>query len=71
MGTLLISLLVGLVIGGVVLGILWKQLKTVVKNNAAADYIRKNSFRLTQQQDVYLYKKLDRQPRQQQQGGRR
>ncbi len=61
----LITAIAALVVGGIVFGILFSQLKTVVKQSAAAEYIKKDSFRLTHQQDLYLYKKTERSPRQQ------
>ncbi len=58
----LITAIAALVVGGIVLGILWSQLKSVAKQNAAAAYVKKDSFHLTYQKDVYLYKKTDKRP---------
>lgn len=56
----LISLIIGLAVGGITLLVLFRQLKTVVQQRAAADYVDPNSLKLSQQQDLFLYKKTDR-----------
>ena len=61
----MITAIAALAVGGIVFGILFSQLKTVVKQSAAAEYIKKDSFRLTHQQDLYLYKKTEKRPREQ------
>ena len=60
-----ITAIAALVVGGIVFGILFSQLKSVVKQSAAAEYVKKDSFRLTHQQDLYLYKKTEKRARQQ------
>lgn len=63
----IVCIIIGLVVGGIVLGSLLSQLKTVVPNNTASDYIKQGSFNLTQRNDLFLYTKTERQPRPQQQ----
>ena len=61
-----ICLLIGAIIGGIVVGIMLSQLHSVTPNNAAAEYLVKDSFHVTMQDEVFLGKKLDRRPRAQQ-----
>ncbi len=50
-----IFLIVGLAIGAAVAFSFKAQMKTVRRKSGAANYIRDGSFRLTRQQDIYLY----------------
>ena len=63
---MLVCIIIGLIAGGIVLASLLSQLKTVVRNNTASDYIKQGSLHLTQRNDLYLYTKTDRTPRAQQ-----
>ncbi len=57
---MMIALIAALVVGGIVLGILWSQLKSVHKEDSATNYVKPESFQLEFQQDRYLYKKTER-----------
>lgn len=64
---LIISLIIGVIFGAIVRGSMLSQLKSVIRKNEAAEYVRKNSFKVSQRNDLYLYKKLDKQMIQRQQ----
>jgi len=67
--TLLTGLVIGLVVALVVTGI-WKgQLKTVRMQTAAADYIKKDSMKITQSNDLYLYRHVTKTKRETNSGG--
>lgn len=57
---ILISLGVGIVIGFVFIMIFLGQLKTVATKKSACDYIRRDSLKLTQKREIFLYKKVDK-----------
>ena len=61
-----ICLLIGAIIGGIVVGIMLSQLHSVAPNNRAADYVVRDSFQVTFQDESYLGNKVDRTPRAQQ-----
>ncbi len=63
---ILIALVIGLVIGGITVGSLLGQLKSVVQQHAAADYVNKGSMQLRQKQDLFLNTKTERTPIQRQ-----
>ncbi len=52
---ILICLLIGIIVGLIAVLIMKGKLKTVRKNNFAADYVVNNSMKLTQNRDYYLY----------------
>lgn len=54
-----ISALIGLVVALIYLLTLRGQLKSVSRNNSAANYVKSGSFNLTRQREIYLYKTLD------------
>lgn len=54
----LISLGVGIVIGFVFVMVFLSQLKTVAAKKSACDYIRRDSLKLTQKREIFLYKKI-------------
>ncbi len=57
---LLISLAIGLVVALIVTGIMRSKLKSVRFKSGASDYMKKESFVLTQSRDIYLYKTVTR-----------
>ena len=59
---LLISLAIGIVIGIIVLASLKSQLKTVKLQHGADNYEKSGSFKITNQYDHFLYKKVEKQP---------
>lgn len=61
-----ICLLIGAIIGGIVVGIMLSQLHSVTPNNAAADYVVKDSFHVTFEDEIFLGKHTERRPRPQQ-----
>ena len=50
-----ISLGIGILIGFIVVGVMRRALKSAVLQDAADNYIRQNSFNLTNQRDSFLY----------------
>lgn len=62
----MIPILIGLAAGGITLFKLFSELKTVVKNRAAADYVNAGSMKFSRRQDLFLYKQTDRTPIQRQ-----
>ena len=65
---LLISLGIGLVAALIYTSILKGQLKSVAPAKSAQNYICADSFKLTDSRDVFLYRNVTRQPRQQNNG---
>ncbi len=57
------SIAIGLVVGLIVASSLKNQLKSVRGQVTATDYMRKDSMRLTDQQDLYLYSNVAKTPR--------
>lgn len=57
---LAIALVIGLILAFVVTGSMKGQLTSVRRQTAAASYIKQNSLKVTQQNEVYLYKKVER-----------
>lgn len=57
---LLISLALGLVVGSIVTGNMKAQLDSVHSKAQAMDYVKKDSMKVTQSQDMFLYKHVDR-----------
>ena len=58
--SLLISLVIGLVIALIVTGIMASKLKSVRFKYGASDYMKKDSFALTNSRDIYLYRNVTR-----------
>lgn len=67
--SLLIALGVGLAAGGIGVFMLFSTLKTVRQQSGAADYRKQGSFQLETRRDMYLYKKVKREPKPQDNGG--
>lgn len=59
----LISVVVGVVIAFVVVGVMKGQLKSVRRQSGASNYVAHESFDLTISQDVFLYARTTRTPR--------
>lgn len=57
---ILISLGAGAVVAAIVMFALYKQMKNVSKKATANDYMKKDSLKVTQSRDVYLYTHTDR-----------
>ena len=55
-----ICIVIGLVGAFLIVGSMKAQLKTVRKQTAAANYVKKGSMQLATQQDLFLYSKVDR-----------
>lgn len=60
---ILIALLVGFVIAFIATAVMRARLKTVRAKSGAADYVKKDSFRLTGESDRYLYRNVTRRAR--------
>lgn len=58
--SLLIALGVGLAAGGIGIIMLFANLKSVHQQHGAADYKKPNSFHLDMHRDLYLYRKVER-----------
>ncbi len=63
---LLIPIIIGLIIAAVIMFMLHGQMKTVKMNDEASDYIKKGSFHLSRSRDVFLYKRVEKQRKEQQ-----
>lgn len=55
-----LSLVVGFVIALIVVLILWGQMKSVRRQPAARDYMKRDSLKLTEQRDLFLYTTVSR-----------
>lgn len=59
--TVLIAVAIGALLALLIpMSILKGQLKTVRRQNTAANYVRPNSMQLTQKRDIYLYRNVIR-----------
>ncbi len=69
--SLLIALGVGLAVGGIGIFFLFSNLKSVHQQHGAADYKKPNSFHLDMHRDLFLYRKVSRKekPQENQNGG--
>lgn len=59
------NIVIAAIIGGLILALIVSltlvgELKTVRHERAAQNYIRQNSFKLTSSRDLFLYKKLEK-----------
>lgn len=57
---LLISLVIGFVIAFIATGIMRSKLKTVRSKSGASDYVKEGSFRVTNANDIFLYRRVTR-----------
>lgn len=57
---LLISFAIGFIVALIVTGIMRSKLKSVRFKSGASDYMKKDSFVLTQSKDIYLYRNVTR-----------
>jgi len=67
--TALIGLGVGVVIAAIIMFAIRSKLKSVRSQRTACNYVRDNSFRLTNQRDIFLFRNITRTPRQTQASG--
>lgn len=56
----LISAAIGIVTALIVIVILFRQLKSVAPKHQAHEYVRKGSFRLARQRDIFLYRTVSK-----------
>lgn len=61
---LVVSLLVGLAIALIATGIMRSQLKSVRCRDTVEDYTKKDSLKLTKENELFLYRKVDRRKKQ-------
>lgn len=54
------SLIIGIITAMIGTGISKGQLRSVRRQNAAAEYVRPGSFHLSEDRELYLYRKIDR-----------
>ena len=59
--SLWISLIVGLVVGLIVTGVMIGQLKSVRRQPAATEYVKRGSMQVTVARDIFLYRTISRQ----------
>lgn len=59
LGTLFISMVIGLVIAAAVVGGMIRKLKSAVPKREANDYVKAGSLHLRINRDHFLYKKVD------------
>lgn len=59
-GNLVLAFVVAFIIALIVTGIMKGQLKTVCSQSAADDYMNKDSLHLTKNDDLFLYRNVDR-----------
>jgi hypothetical protein len=62
-GAALICLLIAFGISGIIMAVKRGSLKSVRSEHAACNYVRSGSFKLTNQNDVFLYDNVTRRPR--------
>lgn len=60
---ILVCLLIGFVIACIVVGVMISKMKTVQRKHTASEYIKDGSFNLTHSQDIFLYNRLIKTPR--------
>jgi hypothetical protein len=58
--SLIISLIIGLIVAFVAVASMKSKLKTVRSKTGASDYKKKDSFKLDEKTDTFLYKKLEK-----------
>ncbi|MBQ9898556.1 MAG: hypothetical protein IJM44_03765 [Ruminococcus sp.] len=58
--SLIISLIIGLIAAFIAVGSMKSKLKTVRSKTGASDYKKKDSFKLDEKTDTFLYKKLEK-----------
>ena len=59
----LISIIIGVIIGFIVVSVMKSQLKSVRANSGASEYMVPGSFNLTISQDISLYERTTRTPK--------
>lgn len=59
-GAIAIGAIIGVVIAVIVMLVLKSKLKSVKMQHAAANYIKQGSMQVTTAREIYLYKKLNR-----------
>ncbi|MBP0972309.1 MAG: hypothetical protein J5851_00215 [Oscillospiraceae bacterium] len=57
---ILIAIVVGIIIAAIIIGIQVSALKSVNERHEASDYVKQGSLQLSQKTDVFLYKKLEK-----------
>ncbi len=62
-GTIVIGVVIGIVIAVIIMMGHKGKLTSVRMEKAAANYIKKDSFRLTSSREIYLYQKVNRTPK--------
>lgn len=67
--SLVLSIPVGAVIAGIILLIMRGMMNTKTPKHSAEDYLNQGSYRLTKQQDLFLYSNVTKTPRPQQSSG--
>lgn len=56
-----IAVIIGIIAAFIIAGIQKSSLTSVVMQNSAADYIKKNSLKFSVKTDTFLYKKVEKQ----------
>lgn len=68
---IIVCLAIGLLIGFISLSVMKSDMKTVRSKSNATDYKKKDSFKLNESTDTFLYKKLEKTPKPQNQAGKK
>lgn len=58
-----LALIIGLILAFIILSVLKGRLKSVRRQATASDYVRKGSLNITESTDIFLYSKLSKRPR--------
>lgn len=62
-------LLAGALIGGITVAVMASGMKSVRSKNSASDYVKRDSFELTRQEDIFLYQTITRRAKPKNNGG--
>ena len=57
---MIVCIIIGVVLALIISLVLKGQLKTVHQENGAASYIEEGSFQLSEQRDIFLYERVTR-----------
>ena len=57
---IMVSLVIGVVVALIALLVMWLKLKSVHRQNRAVNYVKSGSMNLTLQEDIYLYRTVNR-----------
>jgi len=70
-GTVAVSVIVGVIIAFIALAVMSSKMKTVRSQSAAGSYVRSGSFNVTESSESFLYRRVNKTPRPQNNSGGR